>query len=71
MCVLTQKADDALPAAYSEEIGTIEIRLRRVRDFIAVPFRPKPPAASGPRGRPGNTNTNSASSSRGPTKSAS
>ncbi|KAL1947902.1 hypothetical protein VTO73DRAFT_13626 [Trametes versicolor] len=61
--------DDALPAAYSEEIGTIEIRLRRVRDFIAVPFRPKPSAPSGPRGRPGNTN--SPSNSKGPTKSAS
>ena len=33
--------DEALPSAYSEDLGTIEVRLRRVRDWIAVPFTPK------------------------------
>ncbi|KAI0831308.1 hypothetical protein BC628DRAFT_1353158 [Trametes gibbosa] len=42
-------ADDAaLPAAYSEELGVIEVRLRRVRDFITVPF-PSKAAGPGPR----------------------
>ncbi|KAI0362102.1 hypothetical protein OH77DRAFT_1416315 [Trametes cingulata] len=39
--------DDALPSAYNEDIGTIELRLRRARDFIAVPPTSKLPATSG------------------------
>ncbi|KAI0664805.1 hypothetical protein C8Q70DRAFT_939817 [Cubamyces menziesii] len=32
---------DALPSAFSEEVGTLEVRLRRVRDFVAVPVPSK------------------------------
>ncbi|RPD66137.1 hypothetical protein L226DRAFT_530260 [Lentinus tigrinus ALCF2SS1-7] len=45
---LTTTDDDTLPSAYSEELGTIEVRLRRVRDFIAVPFVPKAQSRPGP-----------------------
>ncbi|KAI0647053.1 hypothetical protein C8Q79DRAFT_957567 [Trametes meyenii] len=40
--------DDALPSAYSEELGTVEVRLRRVRDFVTVPFIPKHGSTLGP-----------------------
>lgn len=37
----THTEDEIMPSAYSEDLGTIEVRLRRVRDFISVPFVPK------------------------------
>ena len=40
--------DDDLPSAYSEDLGTIEIKLRRVRDFIRVQFTPRTPQPGGP-----------------------
>ncbi|KAI0670380.1 hypothetical protein C8Q78DRAFT_1079353 [Trametes maxima] len=58
--------DDALPSAYSEELGTVEVRLRRVRDFVTVPFVPRQSSTLGPsreRNAP-------AANRRGSTKSA-
>ena len=46
---------DALPSAFSEEVGTVEVRLRRVRDFVAVPVPPK--AASSRRSTKGSTDS--------------
>ncbi|OSC97107.1 hypothetical protein PYCCODRAFT_1481498 [Trametes coccinea BRFM310] len=40
--------DDALPSAYSEELGVIEVRMRRVREFIAVPSVAKAPVSGKP-----------------------
>ena len=39
--------DDDLPSAYSDDLGTIELRLRRVRNFVPVTFTPKIPTAPG------------------------
>ncbi|KAI1795878.1 hypothetical protein LXA43DRAFT_989885 [Ganoderma leucocontextum] len=39
--------NDDLPSAYSEDLGTIEIKLRRARDFVSVPFTPKAPKPGG------------------------
>lgn len=39
--------DDDLPSAYSEELGTIEIKLRRARDFVSVAFTPRTPHPGG------------------------
>ncbi|KAM5535159.1 hypothetical protein V8D89_011095 [Ganoderma adspersum] len=39
--------DDLLPSAYSEDLGTIEIKLRRVRDFVSVAFTPRTPHPGG------------------------
>ncbi|KAI0721089.1 hypothetical protein C8T65DRAFT_724733 [Cerioporus squamosus] len=45
---MTTTDDDTLPSAYSEELGTIEVRLRRVRDFMPVPYVPKNQTRPGP-----------------------
>ncbi|KAI0336541.1 hypothetical protein GY45DRAFT_1315929 [Cubamyces sp. BRFM 1775] len=44
---------DALPSVFNEEVGTVEVRLRRVRDFVAVPVPPK--ATSARRNAKGST----------------
>ncbi|TBU65821.1 hypothetical protein BD310DRAFT_912152 [Dichomitus squalens] len=39
--------DDDLPSAYTQDLGTIEIRLRRALDFVPVSFTPKKPMPGG------------------------
>ncbi|KAH9854232.1 hypothetical protein C2E23DRAFT_820064 [Lenzites betulinus] len=63
--------DDVLPAAYSEELGVVEIRLRRVRHFITVPLPSKTAAGTGPRRLGGSSSGPSVSSKGASVKSAS
>ncbi|KAI0780931.1 hypothetical protein BD413DRAFT_15857 [Trametes elegans] len=41
-------SEDALPFAYSEDLGTIEVKLRRVHDFVPIPHVPRAPATKNP-----------------------
>ena len=39
--------DDDLPGAYNDDLGTIELKLRRATGFVTKTFSPKTPLSTG------------------------